>query len=106
MGRDYYNILGVARDADDAALRAAYKKLALQWHPDRNRNQQAYATDKFKAVAGARGVCARVPVCPRTESTQTHAHACRQAGVSSLRQGQHARTCVIIPPPTHTHTQR
>ena len=34
--RDYYETLGVARDADAGALKAAYRKLAMQFHPDRN----------------------------------------------------------------------
>jgi DnaJ-class molecular chaperone len=33
MGKDYYSILGVARDADDDALKKAYRKLAVKWHP-------------------------------------------------------------------------
>ena len=34
--RDYYEILGASRDADAAALKSAYRKLAMQYHPDRN----------------------------------------------------------------------
>jgi len=36
MARDYYEILGVARQADDAALKAAFRKAAIQHHPDKN----------------------------------------------------------------------
>src|SRR3954470_5543674 len=34
--RDYYEVLGVARGASDADLKAAFRKLAMQHHPDRN----------------------------------------------------------------------
>lgn len=34
--RDYYEVLGVDRGADEAVLKASYRKLAMKWHPDRN----------------------------------------------------------------------
>lgn len=50
--RDFYEVLGVARDADDAALKSAYRKLAMQHHPDRNHgNSEAEA--KFKELSEA-----------------------------------------------------
>lgn len=45
--RDFYEVLGVARDADDKVLKSAYRKLALQYHPDRNPGDHA-AEAKFK----------------------------------------------------------
>ena len=40
--RDYYEILGVGRDADETALKKAYRRLAKKYHPDANgRNLQA-----------------------------------------------------------------
>ena len=46
--RDYYDILGVSKSASAADLKASYRKLALQWHPDRNKEQGAEA--KFKEI--------------------------------------------------------
>lgn len=45
---DYYETLGVSRDADGAALKSAYRKQAMKWHPDRNPGD-AEAEAKFKA---------------------------------------------------------
>lgn len=50
--RDYYEILGVGRDADAAELKAKYRKLALKYHPDRNPDNKD-AEDKFKEAAEA-----------------------------------------------------
>ena len=46
--RDYYEVLGVARDAGEDDLKKAYRKLAMQWHPDRNQGN-AEAEAKFKS---------------------------------------------------------
>lgn len=47
--RDYYEILGVARDADAEALKRAFRKAAMKWHPDRNPNNKE-AEQKFKEL--------------------------------------------------------
>jgi len=52
-GRDYYAILGIARDANQDAIKKAYRKQALKWHPDKNADNQAEAEQKFKEVAEA-----------------------------------------------------
>lgn len=46
---DYYDTLGVGRDADDKVLKAAYRKLAMRYHPDRNPGDAA-AEHKFKEI--------------------------------------------------------
>ncbi len=50
--RDYYEILGIGRDASADAIKAAYRKLALKYHPDRNPNNKE-AEEKFKEAAEA-----------------------------------------------------
>lgn len=46
--QDYYQILGVSRDADDAEIKKSYRKLARQYHPDVNKDSSA--EEKFKQV--------------------------------------------------------
>lgn len=53
--RDYYEILGIGRDADDGQVKSAYRKLALQYHPDRN-PENPDAEEKFKEAAEAYSV--------------------------------------------------
>eukprot|EP01083_Nonionella_stella_P298024 1011861_1 len=51
--QDYYEILGVDKDVDQKAIKKAYRKLALKWHPDRNRDNQKEAEQKFKEIGQA-----------------------------------------------------
>lgn len=50
--RDYYEVLGVARDASAADLKTAYRKLAIKFHPDKNPDNKE-AEDKFKEASEA-----------------------------------------------------
>ncbi len=52
MKRDFYEILGVAREADADTIKKAYRKLAMQFHPDKNPGDKA-SEDKFKECARA-----------------------------------------------------
>lgn len=51
MAKDYYRTLGLAKTATIEEIKKAYKKLALRYHPDKNKN--AGAEEKFKEIAEA-----------------------------------------------------
>ena len=51
MGKDYYKTLGVSRTATADDIKKAYRKMALKYHPDKNKSPGA--EDKFKEVAEA-----------------------------------------------------
>lgn len=56
MARDFYEILGVPKAASADDIKKAYRKLALQWHPDRNKSPEA--NEKFKEINKAYEVLA------------------------------------------------
>lgn len=49
--RDFYAVLGVTRDASEAEIKKAYRKLAMEYHPDRNKSDQA--EERFKEITEA-----------------------------------------------------
>ena len=53
--RDYYEILGLDRDADDQTVKSAYRRLALEHHPDRNPDNKD-SEERFKEAAEAYSV--------------------------------------------------
>ena len=53
--RDYYEVLGVSRNASEQEIKSAYRKLALQYHPDRNPGNHQ-AEEQFKEAAEAYAV--------------------------------------------------
>jgi molecular chaperone DnaJ len=56
--RDYYEVLGVSRSASDQELKSAYRKLAIQFHPDKNPDDPRAAEEKFKEISEAYSVLA------------------------------------------------
>ena len=51
MAKNYYDILGVDRKASEQDIKKAYKKMALKYHPDKNKDSGA--EEKFKEIAEA-----------------------------------------------------
>jgi DnaJ family protein B protein 4 len=51
-GADYYKLLGIERNANEDDIKRAYKKMALKWHPDRNKGSEA-SSKKFKEISEA-----------------------------------------------------
>jgi curved DNA-binding protein len=56
MAKDYYGVLGVPRNASDGEIKKAYRKLAMQYHPDRNPGKEEWANEKFKEINEAYAV--------------------------------------------------
>jgi curved DNA-binding protein len=54
-GKDYYQILGVSKSASPEEIKKAYRKLALKYHPDRNKGDKGAET-KFKEISEAYAV--------------------------------------------------
>ena len=70
---DYYAVLGVRKTATDDEIKKAYRKGALQWHPDKNKGSSE-ATTKFKAISEAFEVraCACVRRARSIDRSLTH----------------------------------
>jgi DnaJ family protein B protein 6 len=52
-GKDYYEILEIPKNASEADIKKAYRKLALKWHPDKNPDNQKEAEKRFKEISEA-----------------------------------------------------
>src|SRR5580692_98757 len=53
---DFYDVLGIARDASGDQIKSAYRKAALQWHPDRNTGKNPEAEENFRQASEAYSV--------------------------------------------------
>ncbi len=79
--RDYYEILGVSKNASTEELKRAYRKLALEWHPDRNKSPQAH--EKFKEINEAYAVLSDDK---KKETYDQFGHAAFQPGMGGGAQ--------------------
>ena len=53
MSETYYDILGLKKDCTSEQIKKAYRKLAIKYHPDKNRGNEEEATKKFKEISEA-----------------------------------------------------
>lgn len=74
--RDFYDVLGVSKSASADDIKKAYRKLALEWHPDRNKT--AGANDKFKEINEAYAVLSDAK---KKETYDQFGHAAFQPGM-------------------------
>ncbi len=51
--KDYYKVLGVDKKATQKEIKKAYRKMAMKWHPDKNRGNIKIAEGKFKDISEA-----------------------------------------------------
>src|SRR2546425_460677 len=90
--RDYYEVLGLSRTATEQELKSAYRRLAHQYHPDKNQSNPE-AEEKFKEAAEAYETCKGAGTAPGThpETCRT----CEGAGQVRFQQGffSVSRTC-------------
>ena len=82
--RDYYEVLGVAKGASEAELKKAYRKLAMKYHPDRNKGDDETAK-KFKEASEAYEVL-RDPA--KRQQYDQFGHAATGAGGVNLKGGK------------------
>lgn len=83
--RDYYEVLGVSKSASDAELKAAYRKQALQWHPDRHQGDKKAAEEKFKEINEAYEVLSDAQ---KKSAYDQYGHAAFQQGGFGNAAGQ------------------
>ena len=77
---DYYDVLGVSKDSDSSTIKSAYRKLAMQFHPDKNPGNQEAET-KFKEVSEAYEILSN---SEKREAYDTYGHdAFSQGGAGS-----------------------
>ena len=56
MGQNYYDLLGVSKNANTDEIKKQYKKMAMKYHPDRNKENKDVAEKKFKEISNAYNV--------------------------------------------------
>lgn len=82
---DYYHALGVSPAASTAEIKSAYKKLAMQYHPDRNK--EASAEEKFKKVSEAYSVLSNTDKKRQYDAMRSYSHGGSGGGMGGGMSG-------------------
>ena len=69
--RDFYDVLGVSKNASFDELKSAYRKLAVKYHPDKNPGDKN-AEDKFKEASEAYGILSDLSLIHISEPTRPY----------------------------------
>jgi len=72
MPNKYYEILGVSENATQAEIKKAYRKLALECHPDKNLNNQEESERKFKELSEAYRILGNEELRKRYDNGETN----------------------------------
>ena len=83
--KDYYEILGVAKTASEAEIKKAYRRLALKWHPDRNKSPEA--EKHFKEINEAYEILSDTK---KRQAYDQFGHAAFSGGMPGAGQGAYA----------------
>lgn len=117
--RNYYADLGVSAAADESEIRKAYRKLALQYHPDRNRGREVETTTKFQEIQAAMDIlgnaklratydqkrkAARANVPSYSGFTQTRPQPARSAYTTANARPYYRASDPRPPPPQQHHS--
>src|SRR3989344_3028188 len=84
MAQDYYDLLGVPKSASEADLKRAYRKKALEWHPDRNKDPKA--PERFKEITKAYEILSDPK---KKEVYDQYGDSAFQPGSGNQQQGQY-----------------
>jgi len=94
-GETHYEVLGVGRDADEDAIKDAYKAIAKKYHPDRSPRNRAQAEEAFKRIGEAYAVLRDADKKASYDKTLASAavasHTPRNASVNDFGVGRHRR---------------
>ena len=78
---DYYDILGVSKGATDAEIKSAYRKQALEWHPDKHKDDKEAAEKRFKEINEAYQILSDKQ---KRVAYDQHGHAADKAGTGPV----------------------